>query len=223
MLYNKKISLLIPCYNEEDGIKTIIKTIPGFIDEFIVVDNNCIDNTCKIASEAGAIIVKEKVAGYGSAYKSGLKACSGDVIVTMDGDGSYPLAELESFFAQFKKNKINFISGNRFPLKDKRSMKLINVLGNKILTSFFNFLFSQNIKDSQSGMWVFEREALPLMVLESDGMSFSEEIKLRAILHKEITFGEAHIGYTKRVGTTKLKKWRDGFSNLFFLLKQRIF
>jgi hypothetical protein len=81
-------------------------------------------------------------------------------------------------------------------------------------------LFFKPIRDSQSGMWVFRRTALERMHLTSDGMPFSEEIKLEAVL-RGLRFGEAHIPYGVRIGEVKLQKWRDGWSNLLFLVRKR--
>jgi hypothetical protein len=70
-------------------------------------------------------------------------------------------------------------------------------------------------------MWVYRTKVLPLMKLTSDGMPFSEEIKIEAIRNRRIRFGEYHVRYYQRIGEVKLEKWRDGFRNLFFLLKKR--
>jgi len=70
-------------------------------------------------------------------------------------------------------------------------------------------------------MWVLRRAILEEMTLESDGMSFSEEIKIEALKNKKIRFGEISILYSSRLGENKLNPWRDGFCNLYFLVKKR--
>jgi hypothetical protein len=82
-------------------------------------------------------------------------------------------------------------------------------------------LFFRWVRDSQSGMWVFRRSILKDMKLESDGMGFSEEIKIEALRDRRIRFGEISIMYTSRVGETKLNLWRDGVQNLLLLFKKR--
>jgi hypothetical protein len=72
-------------------------------------------------------------------------------------------------------------------------------------------------------MWVFRRSILKEMKLESDGMSFSEEIKVEALRSPRIRFREISIQYSSRLGETKLNAWRDGFANLAFLVKKRFF
>jgi hypothetical protein len=70
-------------------------------------------------------------------------------------------------------------------------------------------------------MWVLRRSILNGMQLESDGMAFSEEIKIEALKNSRIRFGEISIQYSSRLGEIKLNPWRDGFYNLFFLVKKR--
>src|SRR5262249_30383460 len=84
-------------------------------------------------------------------------------------------------------------------------------------------LFFRWVRDSQSGMWVFRRSILKDMVLESDGMAFSEEIKIEAIRNRKVRFGEISIQYSSRLGEIKLNPWRDGFQNLAFFFKKRLF
>jgi hypothetical protein len=78
------------------------------------------------------------------------------------------------------------------------------------------------VRDSQSGMWVFRRSILKDMHLESDGMAFSEEIKIEALKDPRVRFGEISIMYTSRIGEKKLNPWRDGLQNLLFLIKKRL-
>jgi hypothetical protein len=77
------------------------------------------------------------------------------------------------------------------------------------------------MRDSQSGMWIFRRAILKDMKLESDGMAFSEEIKIEALKNRRVRFAELSIMYTSRLGEIKLNPWRDGFYNLWFLVKKR--
>jgi len=217
---NLSISVVIPCYNEEDGVREVIGRMPPVVDEVVVVDNNCTDRTAEVARSLGAVVVAEKVPGYGAAYKAGLKAASKDVIVTLDGDGTYPPEEIPRLVDELVNRGWDFLSASRFPLTDPRAMHLSNRLGNWVLTVAAAILFFKPIRDSQSGMWVFKRPALARMRLTSDGMPFSEEIKLEALL-RGLKFGEGHIPYGARIGEVKLQKWRDGWYNLAFLVRKR--
>lgn len=217
---NLSISVVIPCYNEEDGIRQVLGRIPKVVDEVVVVDNNCTDRTAEVAQSMGAVVVAEKTPGYGAAYKAGLRAASKDVIVTLDGDGTYPPEEIPRLVDEMVDRNWDFLSASRFPLTDPTAMHLTNRLGNWVLTVAAAVLYLQPIRDSQSGMWVFKRSGLGKMRLTSDGMPFSEEIKLEAVL-RGLRFGEGHIPYGARVGEVKLQKWRDGWLNLSFLVKKR--
>jgi glycosyltransferase involved in cell wall biosynthesis len=214
------ISVVIPCYNEEDGVRQVLGRIPKVVDEVVVVDNNCTDRTAEVARSLGAVVVAEKTPGYGAAYKRGLKAATKDVIVTLDGDGTYPPEEIPRLVDELVDRNWDFLSASRFPLTDPTAMHLTNRLGNWVLTVAAAVLYFKPIRDSQSGMWVFRRSTLDRMRLTSDGMPFSEEIKLEAVL-RGLRFGEGHIPYGARVGEVKLDKWRDGWLNLTFLVKKR--
>ena len=217
---NLKISVVIPCYNEEDGVREVIGRMPPAVDEVVVVDNNCTDRTAEVARSLGARVVAERVPGYGAAYKAGLRAATGDLVVTLDGDGTYPPEEIPRLVDTLVEKRWDFLSACRFPLSDKRAMGFSNRIGNWVLTSAAAVLFFKPIRDSQSGMWVFRRAVLERVRLTSDGMAFSEEIKLEALL-RGFRFGEAHIPYGVRVGEVKLQKWRDGLANLWFLVRKR--
>lgn len=221
MFENRKISLIIPCYNEEAGIKKILERRPSFIDEVVVVDNNSSDSTAQIAANLGSRVVFEGERGYGAAYQAGFRAASGDIIVTMDGDNSYPVEEVEKLLAVFFSRNMDFISGARFPLKKSDSMKPANKFGNAVLTILFFLVTGKRLRDSQSGMWVFKREALRSFKIKSKGMALSEEIKMEALLAGGLKFAEVPIDYADRIGEVKLKKWRDGLGNILFLFKKR--
>ena len=217
---NQSLSVVIPCYNEEDGVREVIGRMPKFVDEIVVVDNNSSDRTSEVARSLGARVVFEKRPGYGAAYKAGLAAATGDLVITMDGDGTYPPEDIARLVDTLAEKGWDFLSACRFPLVDPRAMSGTNRFGNWVLTATAMVLFFTPIKDSQSGMWVFKREALKKMRLTSDGMPFSQEIKLEAII-RGYRFGEAHIPYGARIGEVKLQKWRDGWLNLTFLVRKR--
>jgi dolichol-phosphate hexosyltransferase len=220
MICDLAVGVVIPCYNEESGIAEVLRRMPPGVDEVVVVDNNCTDRTAAVAASLGARVVRETCPGYGAAYKAGLRAVRGDVVVTMDGDGTYPPEDIPRLVARLAAEQLEFLTTVRFPLADPRAMGPTNQLGNAVLTLACAVLFGRPLRDSQSGMWVFRRDALDRMCLRSDGMAFSEEIKLEA-LRRRMRFAEEHIPYGIRAGTVKLQKWRDGWNNLVFLVRRR--
>jgi hypothetical protein len=218
---NLKITVVIPCLNEEQGIEQVLRLMPNLVDEVIVVDNASTDRTPEVAKNLGAIVIREDVRGYGRSYKKGFSMATGDIIVTLDGDHSYPPDAISYLIEAFLHLEADFLNASRFPVRDRRAMSLKHKFGNLILSLAMSLLFFRWVRDSQSGMWVLRRSILKDMKLESDGMAFSEEIKIEALLHPTARFEEISIMYTSRLGEIKLNPWRDGFQNLFFLLKKR--
>ena len=214
------ISVVIPCHNEEKGVKEVIPRLPQGA-EVIVVDNNCSDRTAEVARGLGARVVMEKVPGYGAAIKKGLTSATGELVVVLDGDSQYPAEKINAALAFLRTRKLDFVSCNRFPLQDKSAMTLMRRLGNWVLTTAANVLFGLRLNDSQSGMWVFKREVLNKIKLENVSMPFSEEIKIKAATHPEITFGEFHVPYIERLGASSLSPWKHGWQNLLYLLRLR--
>jgi len=221
MYKNLRITVVIPCLNEEVGIQNVLRELPSFVDEIIVVDNGSTDGTAAIARKMGAHVIAEMHRGYGRAYKSGFSRATGDIIVTLDGDHSYPVDALSYLLEAFMHCRVGFLSASRLPVLTDSAMSLKHKIGNRILSLVMSLLFFRLVHDSQSGMWVFRRDALQKMNLTSDGMAFSEEIKIEAIKNSEIGFREIFISYSQRIGEKKLRPWRDGFHNLIFLLRKR--
>ncbi|NNJ12447.1 glycosyltransferase family 2 protein [Chloroflexales bacterium ZM16-3] len=217
-----RISVVIPCFNEEHGLRHVLEGMPSYIDEVVVVDNNSTDDTAKVAEEMGARVIFEARKGYGNAYQAGLPAATGDIIATVDGDGTYPSASIAPIIDDLLDRGLDFVSASRFPLRDARAMRKRNILGNKVLTYTFRVLYLRWVADSQSGMWVFRSTCLARIHPTQPGMAFSEEIKIEALQARGLRFGEHHIDYYERIGETKLYTWSDGFVNLGYLFLRRI-
>ena len=223
----KKVSIVIPAYNEEKSIgKTLdlindtIKSIKDYDFEIMVSNNNSTDNTEKIAKEKGAKVVFAEKKGYGNAYKKGLIKAKGDIIITGDADATYPFEDIPKFLELLKKEDVDFINTNRFAKLEKNSMPFINYIGNMFLTCLLNVIYGDNIKDSQSGMWIIKKEVIGSMDLDimSGGMPFSQEIKIYAI-YNNFKFKEIPIIYRERIGDKKLNPIKDGFDNFINLIK----
>jgi dolichol-phosphate hexosyltransferase len=221
MYKGQRITVISPCLNEEQGVEQILRGMPEFVDEVIVVDNASTDRTAAVAESLGAKVIRENLRGYGRAYKRGFAVASGDIVITLDGDHSYPVDAISYLIEAFLHLNVDFLNASRFPVRDSRAMSFKNKFGNLVLSLAMSILFFRWVRDSQSGMWVFRRSILKDMVLESDGMAFSEEIKIEAVRNPAIRFGEIAIMYTSRIGETKLNAWKDGFQNLAFLARKR--
>jgi dolichol-phosphate hexosyltransferase len=221
-MYNdQSITVIIPCLNEEQGIGQVMSRMPAFVDQVIVVDNGSTDRTREVAEGLGAVVIREDVRGYGRAYKRGFREATGDIIVTLDGDHSYPPDAISYLLEAFRHLEVDFLNGSRFPVRDRQAMSVKHKFGNLILSLATSILYFRWVRDSQSGMWVFRRSILRDMVLESDGMAFSEEIKIEALRLPNVRFEEISILYSSRLGEIKLNPWRDGIQNLWFLVRKR--
>ena len=218
----KRISVVIPCHNEEDGIRAVIEQMPPLVDEILVVDNASTDRTSEVAQSLGARVVHEARKGYGRAYKTGFAQARGDVIVTMDGDGTYPPDSIPLLLHVMAEERIDFMTASRWRSRSGKNKSAIRLLGNAILSGATMALFFRYLWDSQSGMWVFRRDKLPQFQPRSDTMALSEEIKILAFTNPTLRCLEMPIYYGERIGESKLNIWRDGFGNLFFLAKMRL-
>jgi glycosyltransferase involved in cell wall biosynthesis len=221
MYREQKITVIIPCLNEEQGIEKVLTRMPKFVDEVIVVDNGSTDRTSDVASGYGARVIQEEMRGYGRAYKTGFASAAGDIIITLDGDHSYPPDAISYLLEAFFHLEVDFLNASRFPVRDPEAMSLKHKFGNLVLSLAMSILYLRWVRDSQSGMWVFRRSILKDIKLISDGMAFSEEIKIEALKSSTIRFAEISILYSSRLGEIKLNPWRDGFNNLWFLVKKR--
>lgn len=213
----RRISIIIPTLNEKDGLKEILNSLPQDY-QIIIADGGSADGTLEIARKHKCTIFG-KIKGYGKAYQVGLREAEGAVIVCLDGDGSYPVKRTPELISIFERENLDFLTTNRLDGLRKGSMSTMNYVGNKILTLFTRLLFGVKIKDSQSGMWVIRKKSLSKFMPKSDGMEFSEEIKIRAFLFARAK--EIPIEYYPRMGRKKLREWVDGFKNLFHLFVLR--
>ncbi len=225
----KTISVVIPARNEKDGIGKTIRAIPkdelermGYQVQILVVDNDSDDGTGELAKKAGAEVVFEPRLGYGSAYKAGFAHARGDIIATADADMTYPVEDIPKFIKLSEEQNLDFITTNRYAYMEKGAMSSQHRLGNAILNLVARLLFQISLKDSQSGMWVFRKDLLNKAILKANSMALSEELKIEAIYFLRCNWREFPIQYRVRVGKVKLKTWKDGFGNLFYLIKKRV-
>jgi hypothetical protein len=221
MYKENRITVVIPCLNEEEGIPLVLQQIPSFVDEVIVVDNGSTDRTAEIAASFGAKVIQEMIPGYGRAYKTGLANARGDIVITLDGDHSYPVDAISYLIEALLHSGVRFVSASRFPMQNPEAMSLKHKFGNVVLSLCMSMLYFRWVRDSQSGMWIFYRDILDKVSLRSNLMAFSEEIKIEAIRNRAIGFREIPINFSNRKGEIKLQPWRDGFRNLFFLFQKR--
>ncbi len=219
-----KISVVIPTMNEEESIGEVLDEINEALSdrdyEVLIVDTESTDDTREIARSKGARVVEEPRRGYGRAYKTGFEAADGDIIATLDADCTYPAKKIPEIAIMIEEEGYEFISTDRLSNVSSDVMGWMHRFGNWVLKATTNLLFRTHLNDSQSGMWVFRKSALRHLHVTSDGMPFSEEIKIEAI-KKDLQFDEVPIDYRKRKGEAKIRSWKDGWKNFKFLFKKR--
>ena len=232
MVLITKINVILPTLNEEKGVgKTIDSINKDYFKknkwdlEVIIIDGDSKDKTREIAKKKGAKIIIEKRKGYGRAYKTGFSKATGEIIVTGDADATYPFDRIHKYIQQLLDENLDFITTDRFSELKHGSMSVKHYFGNLILALTLRILFFINIRDSQSGMWIFRKEALQrIQPLENfnDGMPFSEEIKIEMFSNKKLKTKEIPSALYAREGDVKLQSFTDGWKNLKYLFKKRV-
>lgn len=223
MIKNTTVTLVIPCKNEADSLPRLLAHVPKIVDEVIIVDNNSSDNTAVVAKKLGARVIHEKRIdnrgiGYGYAHQAGIQHAKGKIIVTMDGDGTYPMEEISRAVKYLLKNDLDFISCTRFPLRNQNAMSAIRKLGVLILNLEVFLLYGQTMQDILSGMWITKKTAAQKLFLREGGWNLSPEIKLRALTHPQVSFSEYHIDHKYRTGgASKQQIWQTGFDHLVYI------
>lgn len=222
------VSVVIPALNEREGIVRTIRSIPyyelekyGYEVQLVVVDNGSDDETGCLAGQHGAEVIFEPRRGYGRALRAGFSHARGDIIVTADADGTYPLEDIPRLLNVLCAENLEFLTTNRLAHIEAGAMSPLHRLGNGVLNWASRLLFRTYLRDSQSGMWVFRREVLEDASLRSTSMSLSEELKIEAIYYQKRRWREVPIRYGSRLGDAKIASWKHGCENLFFLLKKR--
>jgi len=225
----KEISIVIPALNERDGIDKTIQSIPkakleamGYTIQVVVVDNGSSDGTGELARKAGAEVVLESRRGYGRAHKAGFARATGDIIATIDADATYPVDDIPRLVAILEQEKLDFLTTNRFALMHNGAMSFRNKTGNAILSLLVRLLFWTNMRDPESGMWVFRKNILGKLKLGSDSWPFSHELKLEACFYGKFPWKEVPIHYKARYGQSKLcRAWQVGFDDFCHIIKKR--
>lgn len=162
-----KISIVIPCYNEEDNIGECIRQIPEMTleSEIVVVDDGSTDRTAERARESQRPFLKvvryEKNLGKGAALRTGLQHATGDIVVLLDADYTSPPSEIPKILKPILDGKADFVTGTRliYPM-EQNAMKTIHRLGNKISAFMISLYIGQRITDSLCGLKAFKKKSL---------------------------------------------------------------
>ena len=222
------VTVILPTRNEEEALGPTIDAIPrGWCKdlEIMIVDGNSSDRTREIALEKGIRVHLEDRKGYGRAYRTGFDVAKNDIIITMDADCTYPAELVPDLVKRLIDDDLEFITCDRLSLAEDGSMSGLHGFGNWMLSFTARLLFGYGVKDSQSGMWVFNKSIFDdeKMRPTNDGMPLSEEMKIlaRRTLGKQKAV-EISVPYRPRVGEAEIHTWGDGWKNLKFLFARRL-
>jgi len=209
--------------NEEGSIGAVIDEVRAALArwdiEILTVDTDSRDRTNEIATLKGARVVREPRRGYGRAYKTGFAAATGEYILTLDADLTYPADRFPDFLKALEEDRADFVAGDRIGQLTEAAMTDMHRLGNLLLNMAFRFLYRHPIRDSQSGMWAFRRSLLPHLHVVHDGMAFSEELKVE-VIRAGFRYLEIPILYRARIGEKKIRSIRDAVDNMVWLFRK---
>jgi glycosyltransferase involved in cell wall biosynthesis len=213
------LSIIIPAFNEEDGIDKVIQRVLGIRDaltrigvqmEFIVVDDGSHDNTAaKIAEYPDVRLVRHlKNRGYGAAIKTGFRHANGEYLAFLDADATYPPEYLPEMCRVAIEQNGDLIVASRMS-GAKSQMPLTRRVGNLAYAFLLSLISNTRVRDTSSGMRVIRRQALERLYPLPDGLQFTPAMSTRAI-HENLKVIEVAVPYSERVGRSKLSVVRDG-------------
>jgi hypothetical protein len=213
------LSIVIPAYNEEDGIASIVERVlaigpalaaSGAELEVIVVDDGSRDQTAEIAAaDPDVCLVRHPTNhGYGAALKSGFAHARGTWLGFLDADGTYPPEEFPALLRAAHEQEADLVIGSRMAGADS-NMPVSRRVGNAFFAVLVSLIGNHRISDSASGMRLIRRDVLARLYPLPDGLNFTPVMSTRAI-HEQLTMVEVPIPYAERVGRSKLTVVGDG-------------
>ncbi len=233
-----KISVVIPAYNEENTIGTVLDSLDKLnfkpnTAEFIVVDDGSRDNTAKIVKEKfksikeGVFIQHERNSGKGAAVVTGFKSATGDIILIQDADLEYSPTDIPRLLQPILEKKQKVIYGTRLKVKPvlfgkNKTPFLLHFFGNKFLSLITTVLYGESISDMETGYKLFNAKVLDGITLHSRSFDFEPEITAK-ILKKGIKIKEIPIDTNPRGYDEgkKIRPFHDGAIALWTLVKYR--
>lgn len=219
-----ELSVVLPCYNEEDAIGTCLQKIKQVFEqnqikgEIIVADNNSTDRSAQIARTFGARVVSEPRKGYGAAYLRGLREARGTYIVIGDSDDTYNFYDIPRFLEPLRQG-YEFVMGSRFKGAIKKGAMSWShrYVGNPILSCMCRVFFRTALSDIHCGMRAFTRDAYERMRLSTLGMEFATEMVVSALTNR-LKIYEIPVDYHPRTGVSKLSPLNDAWRHIRFML-----
>lgn len=220
---NKKIAVLIPCYNEALTVEKVIKDYQKVLPnaDIYVYDNNSTDGTDKIAKKAGAIVRYEYRQGKGNVIRSMFKDIDADCYLMIDGDDTYPAESAKEMCEYVLDGKADMVIGDRLSstyfTENKRAF---HNFGNKLVRGLINHLFKANIRDIMTGYRAFSYEFVKTFPVLSKGFEIENEMTIHAV-YNNFKLVEIPVSYRDRPegSVSKLNTYSDGFKVLMTITR----
>jgi glycosyltransferase involved in cell wall biosynthesis len=207
------ISVVIPTLNEAKNIPWVLRRMPLYVDEVVIVDGRSTDNTVGVARalRSDIVVVDEQRKGKGVALRSGFAAATGDIIVMLDADGSMDPQEIGWFVSPLQ-HDYDFVKGSRHVTGGgSEDLTWLRRTGNRALTGLANAVLHSNYSDLCYGYIAFRRECLDILQLESDGFEIETELIVRAA-KAGLRIAEVPSWELDRIsGVSNLQTFRDGW------------
>ncbi|WP_441228928.1 glycosyltransferase family 2 protein [Tardiphaga sp. 20_F10_N6_6] len=216
-----RVAILIPCFNEEVAVATVVndfrRALPAAT--IYVYDNNSTDRTCEVASQAGAVVRSEPRQGKGHVVRRMFGDVDADVYVLVDGDATYDATSAPAMIDALLNDRLDMVVGRRIE-QQVTAYRLGHRTGNSLLTGFLSMTFGQNFKDVLSGYRVFSRRFVKSFPVLSDGFEIETELSVHA-LQLALPVAEIETPYFARPqgSISKLNTWKDGFRILGTIMK----
>jgi len=214
-----KVTVQIPTLNEGESLAHTLKQIPReVVDEVLVIDGHSTDNTREVAESFGCRFLLQPGKGYGNAMKFGFQNASGDVIISMDADGSPNPQDIPRLVAKLKEG-YDLVLGSRYlPGAGTEDDTLVRHVGNKFFTFLTNFIHGTKISDSCYFFAAMRKEMLLKLDLKTEDFSFCIEVPVKA---RKAGFKIAEIPCFERkrvASTSRVNAIRDGLKILRAIL-----
>jgi glycosyltransferase involved in cell wall biosynthesis len=220
---HERVTIVIPAKDEARNVAWVLRRLPPGIDEVILVDGHSTDDTIAVARAVrpDVVVTTERGPGKGAAMRTGMDMASGEIIVTIDADGSMDPRELDRYVTAAR--DVDLVKGSRFAEEGgTEDMTGIRRLGNGVLLALVNLLYGAHLTDLCYGYCAVRRSALPALALRSDGFEIETEMTVRA-LRAGLRVGEVpSFELPRRYGASHLRAFFDGWRVLITLLAVRM-
>ena len=214
------VSVVIPALNEEDSIGEVIAEVREFSPpgtEVLVVDNGSSDGTALLSEAAGVRVVNQLLRGKGNAMRLGAEKAAGDILVFIDGDGSYPPEAIRSLVEPVSRGEEDIVYGSRFLGSGVDGLPFWRIWGNRFLSRTASVLYGKTT-DLLTGFFAIRKDRFRGLGLVSGGFEIEAEIFVKS-RKSGCRIREVPIRFRRRGGVSKLKLWRDGTRIFRFLLR----